>query len=142
MKPFLVLEWLRPGEGQDKATLRLLARLPELYGSRFFDLLLLDSLYAQAAVLKLAEQIGWDVVISLKQEKRDLYQDVLGLFQTRAPNQVSCYPTRLSPPSQHPAIPLPNQKTTLGVAVQPSRPLPCEVPVNSLCLLDIPWPLR
>ncbi len=66
VKPFLVLEWLRPGEGQDKATLRLLARLPDLYSSRFFDILLLDSLYAQAAVLKLAEQIGWDVVISLK----------------------------------------------------------------------------
>jgi hypothetical protein len=49
-----------------------------LYGSGYFDILLLDSLYSQAPVLKLAEQIGWDVVISLKQEKRDLYQDALG----------------------------------------------------------------
>jgi hypothetical protein len=88
VKPFLGLEWLRPGEGEDKATLRLLARLPDLYGSRFFDILLLDPLYAQAPVLKLAQQIGWDLVISLKQEKRDLYQDALGLFQARRPDQT------------------------------------------------------
>jgi hypothetical protein len=88
VKPFLAVEWLRPGEGEDTAALRLLARLPELYGSRFFDILLLDSLYAQAPVLKLAAQIGWDVVITLKQVKRDLYQDALGLFQARGPDQT------------------------------------------------------
>ena len=88
VKPFLAVEWLRPGEGEDTAALRLLARLPELYGSRFFDILLLDSLYAQAPLLKLAKRIGWEVVISLKQEKRDLYQDALGLFQARGPDQT------------------------------------------------------
>jgi hypothetical protein len=88
LKPFLAVEWLRPGEGEDTAALRLLARLPELYGSRFLDILLLDSLYAQAPVLKLAQKIGWDVVITLKQEKRDLYQDALGLFQARGPDQT------------------------------------------------------
>jgi hypothetical protein len=88
LKPFLAVEWLHPGEGEDTAALRLLARLPELYGSRFFDILLLDSLYAQAPALKLAEQIGWEVVISLKQEKRDLYQDAMGLFQARGPDQT------------------------------------------------------
>jgi hypothetical protein len=88
VKPFLAIEWLRPGEGEDKAALRLLARLPELYGSRFFDILLLDSLYAQAPVLKQVQKIGWDVVITLKQEKRDLYQDALGLFQARGPDQT------------------------------------------------------
>jgi hypothetical protein len=59
-----------------------------LYGSRFFDILLLDALYAQAPLLKLAQQIGWDVVISLKQENRDLYQDALGLFRARPPDQT------------------------------------------------------
>jgi hypothetical protein len=88
VKPFLALEWLRPGEGEDTAALRLLARLPDCYGSRFFDILLLDSLYAQAPALKLSQQIGWDVVITLKQEKRDLYQDALGLFQAREPDQT------------------------------------------------------
>ena len=88
VKPFLAVAWLRPGGGEDTAALRLLARLPELYGNRFFDILLLDSLYAQAPVLKLAQKIGWDVVITLKQEKRDLYQDALGLFQARRPDQT------------------------------------------------------
>jgi hypothetical protein len=86
VKPLLALEWVRPGEGEDTAALRLLGRLPELYGSRFFDILLLDSLYPQAPVLQLAEEIGWDLVITLKQEDRDLYQDAQGLFRGRAPD--------------------------------------------------------
>ena len=48
VKPLLAIEWLRPGEGEDTAALRLLSRLPDLYGSRFFDILLLDSLYQDA----------------------------------------------------------------------------------------------
>jgi hypothetical protein len=73
-KPFLAIEWLQPGEGEDTAALRLLEKLPDLYGSRSFDILLLDALLAQAPVLKLAERIGWDRVISLKQNHRNLYQ--------------------------------------------------------------------
>jgi hypothetical protein len=86
VKPILALEWVRPGEGEDTAALRLLRRLPELYGSRFFDILLLDSLYAQAPVLQLAKEIDWDLVITLKQENRTLYQDAHGLFQGRVPD--------------------------------------------------------
>ena len=63
--------------------MRLLRRLPQLYGSRFFDILLLDALYAQTAVLDLAQDIGWDVVISLKQNQPDLYQSAVRLFATR-----------------------------------------------------------
>jgi hypothetical protein len=65
----------------------LLRRLPQLYGSRFFDILLLDSLYPQAPVLKLAQQIGWDLVITLKQENRDLYQSAMRLFDSRPPEE-------------------------------------------------------
>jgi hypothetical protein len=83
VKPFLALEWLQPGEGEDKAALRLLRRLPDLYGSRFFDILLLDALYAQTPVLELARSAGWDVVISLKQNSRDLYQSAERLFAHR-----------------------------------------------------------
>ena len=83
VKSFLGVEWVAPGEGEDKAALRLLTRLVDLYGSRFFDILLLDSLYAQAPVLKLAQDVGWDLVITLKQENRDLYRDALGLFSNR-----------------------------------------------------------
>jgi hypothetical protein len=83
LKPILALEWRRPGEGEDVCARRLLTRIVELYGSRFFDILLLDSLYPQAPLLRLTEAVGWDVVISLKQQRRDLYQDAMGLFQTR-----------------------------------------------------------
>ena len=82
-KPFLAIEWLQPGEGEDTAALRLLGKLPDLYGSRFFDILLLDALYAQAPVLKLAAASGWDLVISLKQNQRDLYQSAMRLFARR-----------------------------------------------------------
>ena len=82
-KPFLAIEWLQPGEGEDTAALRLLDKLPDLYGSRFFDVLLLDALYAQAPVLKMAERKGWDLVISLKQNQRDLYQSAIRLFASR-----------------------------------------------------------
>lgn len=82
-QPFLGLEWLRPGEGEDTAALRLLHRLPDLYSSRFFDILLLDALYAQAPVLELAEATGWELVISLKQNQRDLYQSAVRLFARR-----------------------------------------------------------
>jgi DDE family transposase len=86
VKSFLAFEWLQPGEGEDTAALRLLRRLPEDYRSRFFDILLLDALYAQTPVLELAEEIGWDVVISLKQNSRDLYQSAVRLFARRPPD--------------------------------------------------------
>jgi len=86
VKALLAVEWLQPGEGEDTASLRLLAKLPQLYGSPFFDILLLDSLYAQAPVLRLAKRCGWDVVVTLKQEKRDLYQSATRLFQSRPPD--------------------------------------------------------
>ncbi|MGH9575796.1 MAG: hypothetical protein ACRD3R_00045 [Terriglobales bacterium] len=102
VKSILAVEWLQPGEGEDTAALRLLARLPQLYGSRFFDILLLDSLYPQAPVLRLAQQIGWDLVLTLKQEKRDLYQSAMRLFESRPPDEEfteqlpgKCYQVRL-----------------------------------------------
>lgn len=86
VKSLLAIEWLQPGEGEDTAALRLLSRLPDLYGSRFFDILLLDALYAQTDVLKLAQQMGWDLVISLKQNLPDLYQSAVRLFANRPPD--------------------------------------------------------
>lgn len=86
VKAFLAIEWLQPGEGEDTAALRLLRRLPDLYGSRFFDILLLDALYAQTPVLQLMREMGWKAVISLKQNSRDLYQSAVRLFGQRSPD--------------------------------------------------------
>ena len=88
VKSFLAIEWLRPGEGEETAALRLLSRLPGLYGSRFFDILLLDALYAQTPVLQLIHQMGWHTVISLKQNSRDLYQSAVRLFSRRQPDSL------------------------------------------------------
>src|SRR5258708_30296750 len=68
VKPFLAIEWFQPGEGEDTAALRLLNRLPDMYGSRFFDSLLLDALYAQTPGLQLVRKIAWGAVIRLKQK--------------------------------------------------------------------------
>jgi hypothetical protein len=48
-----------------------------------FDILWMDALYAQTAVLEVAEKIGWDVVISLKQNQHDLYRSAIRLFAQR-----------------------------------------------------------
>lgn len=88
VKPFLAIEWLQPGEGESTAALRLLRRLPDLYGSRFFDILLLDALYAQSPVLGLIQEVGWDVVISLKQNVHELHQSAVLLFAHRPPDSV------------------------------------------------------
>lgn len=89
VKTFLALEWLQPGESEDKAALRLLDKLPELYGSRFFEILLLDALYAQAPVFQCAAKMGWDLVVSLKQNQRELYQSAVGLFNRRPADRNS-----------------------------------------------------
>jgi hypothetical protein len=86
VKPFLAVEWLQPGESEDTAALRLLTRWPDLYGSRFFDILLLDALYAQTPVLRLIQKVGWDAVISLKQNLPELYQSAVRLFSRRPPD--------------------------------------------------------
>ena len=101
VKPLLAIEWLQPGEGEDTAALRLLRRLPDLYGSRFFDILLLDSLYPQAPVLKLAREIDWDVVIALKQEKRDLYQNAWGCSRRAGRITASANSTPAQPPKSN-----------------------------------------
>lgn len=86
VKTFLALEWLKPGEGEDTAALRLLKKIPEMYGSRFFDILLADALYAQAPVFKLAAEVGWDLVVSLKQNSPELYGSAIRLFASRDPD--------------------------------------------------------
>jgi hypothetical protein len=86
VKAVLAVEWLQPGESEDTAALRLLHELPAAYGSRFFDILLLDALYAQAPVLQCAAEHGWDLVISLKRNRPELYESAVRLFARRPPD--------------------------------------------------------
>jgi hypothetical protein len=48
--------------------------------------LLLDALYAQRPVLERVDKLGWDAVISLKQNSRDLYPSAARLFAARPPD--------------------------------------------------------
>jgi len=86
VKAVLAIEWLQPGESEDTAALRLLHKLPQAYGSRFFDILLLDALYAQDPVLQCAAEHGWELVISLKRNRPELYASAVRLFARRTPD--------------------------------------------------------
>ena len=86
VKALLALEWLQPDESEDAAALRLLHKLPAAYGSRFFDILLLDALYAQATVLQCAAEPNWNLVISLKRNRPELYESAVRLFARRPPD--------------------------------------------------------
>ena len=88
VKSFLGIEWQLSGETEVAASMRLLDRLEHSYGRRFFDIILLDALYAQSPVLDRIQQSGWDVVISLKRNCPDLYQSAIRLFSRREPDST------------------------------------------------------
>ena len=78
----------RPGEDEVEAALRLLARVIPAY-PRAFDLVLADALYAQAPFFNFLLARGKHALVVLKQERRNLYQDVAGLFDHVAPQPGS-----------------------------------------------------
>lgn len=87
--PCLILdiEPILPGEGEVAAAERLLSRAKKLY-PRFFDILTLDALYLSAPFLKKVIHWGWDAIITLKGENRDLYQEVEQLMKITPPQIV------------------------------------------------------
>lgn len=84
----LDVEPMRPGEEECAGALRLLHRMRQKYGPRFFDLVVVDAWYTNGPFLKtVVEELGWPVVAVLKQERRDIYQEALALTQGK-PTQV------------------------------------------------------
>jgi hypothetical protein len=76
----LDVEPMRPGEEECAAALRLLRRMRQTYGPRFFDLVVVDAWYANGPFLKtVAQELGWPVVAVLKQERYEIYQEALAL---------------------------------------------------------------
>ena len=69
----------RPGENEVATALRLLGRVVAAY-PRAFDLGLADALYAQACFFNFLLAHGKHAWVVLKDERRDLYQDVQGLM--------------------------------------------------------------
>ena len=85
----LDFEPLRAGEEEAAAALRLLRRLRQDYGPRFFDLVVVDAWYATGPFLRtVVEELGWPVIAVLKQECRETYQEMAALTRGQAPSQV------------------------------------------------------
>jgi Transposase DDE domain len=76
----------RPGEDEVATALRLLERVLTAY-PRAFDLVLADALYAQAPFFNFLLARGKHALVVLKDERRDLYQDVRGLLALVQPRQ-------------------------------------------------------
>ena len=82
----LDLERLAPGEGEVVAARRLLRRILQHYG-RLVDVLVADALYLEAPFIRLALDAGKHVVVVMKQEARELYQEAAEL-RALVPPQV------------------------------------------------------
>lgn len=80
----LDLEMQRPGEDEVAAATRLLKRLFHDY-PRAFNLVIADGLYARAPFFKLVADHGKHAIAVLKDDRRDLFQDAMGLFKQEAP---------------------------------------------------------
>jgi hypothetical protein len=85
----LDFESMRQGEEECAAALRLLRRMRQEYGPRFFDVAVVDSWYANGPFLKtVSEELGWPIIAVLKQERYEAYQEALALTRGQAPTQV------------------------------------------------------
>jgi hypothetical protein len=82
----LDFEPMRLGEEECAAALRLLHRMRRQYGPRFFDLVVVDSWYANGPFLQaVVEELGWPVIAVLKQERFEVYQEALALTASHPP---------------------------------------------------------
>jgi hypothetical protein len=80
----LDLEPVGPGEGEVPAARRLLRRILRQH-SRLIDVISADALYLEAPFLEQVLDAGKHVVIVMKQERRDLFQDAERLRTLVAP---------------------------------------------------------
>lgn len=81
-------EPLLPGETETTAGMRLLERFHSRM-PRFLDVLTTDAFYLQAPFAKRALDLGYGLVMVLKQEDRDLYKDAEGLFPSAKSETVA-----------------------------------------------------
>ena len=84
----LDVEPMRQGEEECAAALRLLVRIREKYGPRFFDLIVVDAWYTNGPFLKAVVEMGWPVIAVLKQERYDIYGETLALTQGQLPTET------------------------------------------------------
>lgn len=83
----LDLEMIRPGEGEVVAARRLVKRICASY-SRLIDVITADALYLEAPFIRCVLESGKHVVIVMKQENRDLFDDANRLRMVSVPEVV------------------------------------------------------
>lgn len=89
-KDFSVLldvEEQKRGEDEVAAATRLLARIMNNY-PRAFKIIIADGLYARASFFELVLSYKKDVIAVLKDDRRDLLQDAMGMFNGQTPCHV------------------------------------------------------
>jgi hypothetical protein len=74
-----------------ETALRLVARVILAY-PRAFDLVLADAAYAEAPFFNFLLAHGKHALVVLKDQRRNLYQDVAGLWDRSSLNQVAIDP--------------------------------------------------
>lgn len=73
-------ELLGPGEGERTAALRLVGRV--IRAHPFIEIFSMDALYLEAPILRAIVEAGRGAIVVLKEERRELYQDVQALLPT------------------------------------------------------------
>ncbi len=76
---------MRPGEEEAAAALRMLQRMRQSYGPRFFDVLTVDAWYATGPFIEAVRDLGWGIVSVLKQQRYELYQEATQLSRSQSP---------------------------------------------------------
>jgi hypothetical protein len=83
----LDVELIKPGEGEVVAARRLFERIVKNY-ERLVDVICADALYLEAPFIRLVLEAGKHVVVVMKQEARELYQDADRLRSLEKPRVV------------------------------------------------------
>lgn len=75
----------RRGEDEVSCASSLIDDISKYYGKRFVDLWVLDSAYCEAPFIKKILSLNSNVLVILKDERRDLFKDAQGLFSHMPP---------------------------------------------------------
>ena len=87
LSTILDLEPQRAGEEEGATALRLLTRIRESFGPRFFDVVVLDAWYAKGPVLNQITQWGWGLVVVLKRQEYHVWKESEALTRGTKPLQ-------------------------------------------------------
>jgi len=87
LSSILDVEPQRAGEEEAATALRLLTRVRENYGPRFFDVVVLDAWYAKGPVLNHISDWSWGVVVVLKREEYHIWKESEALTRGTKPSQ-------------------------------------------------------